>query len=82
MAQSHLPPAAQTDRLDSNLSVGPPHHLGSVSGHYYSDLSFTALWGSKYGPSATYLSVLRRLCREQARISFVEPRFFGELQDF
>jgi phospholipase C len=81
--------AAQTDRLENTLEISSLPTIWdrladhSLEGRYYfSDVPFTALWGTKY------LSISRPIAEFLAdcaagtlpHVSFVEPRFLGEAQ--
>jgi phospholipase C len=82
--------AAQTDRLDNLLlpiSTLPTiwdrlaeHSL--VGRYYFSDVPFTALWGAKYVDITRPIGEFYADCAAGTlpHVSFVEPRFLGELQ--
>lgn len=79
--------AAQTDRLDNSLvpSTLPTiwdrlADAGVAGRYYYSDISFLALWGTKYaGISAPYSQFLDDAAAGTLpAVSFVDPRFLVE----
>jgi phospholipase C len=81
--------AAQTDRLTNTLELSTLPTIwdrllekGVSARYYYSDLSFLALWGSKYLPlSAPYAQFLAEAAAGTLpSVAFVEPRFLNEAQ--
>ncbi len=79
--------AAQTDRLDGSTTISRLPAIwdrlaaAGVSGNYfYSDIPFTALWGSKYlGISRPFTDFLGACATGTLpHVSFVDPRFEDE----
>ena len=80
--------AAQTDRLDDGLTVASLPAIwdqlnqsgGPTGRYYYSDVPFTALWGTKYMPiSSMYSQFLSDAAAGTLpNVSYVDPKFSGE----
>jgi phospholipase C len=77
---------AQTDRLENSLTFSSLPTIWdrlaehSVSArYYYSDIPFTALWGTKYLSISRHITEFLADCAAGTlpRVSFVEPRFVG-----
>lgn len=81
--------AAQTDRLSNTATVSKLPTVwdrcadaGLTHAYYFSDIPFTALWGTKYLPiSRPYASFLADAAVGMLpQVSFLDPRFGGESQ--
>jgi phospholipase C len=79
--------AAQTDRLDnSSVLSGLPTiwdrlaEHGQTGRYYYSDVSFLALWGTKYTNIAHPIARFTEDCAAGTlpNVAFVDPEFLGE----
>jgi phospholipase C len=78
---------AQTDRLENSLmlsslpTIWDRLEAHSLAGRYYfSDVPFTALWGTKYLPITRHITDFFGDCEAGTlpEVAFVEPRFLGE----
>ncbi len=79
--------AAQTDRLHNSTATSTLPTIwdrleaaGLVGRYYYSDIPFTALWGTKYLPiSKPFTSFVSDAAAGQLpEVSFIDPRFEDE----
>ena len=81
--------AAQTDRLDDSVSISTLPTIWdrlaekNLTGRYYfSDIPMLAFWGTKYIPIMRFISDFYddAAAGNLPDVSFVEPRFVGEVQ--
>ena len=79
--------AAQTDRLDDSTTIATLPAIwdrlaaaGLNGRYYYSDIPFTALWGSKYLSISRSFTEFLAACATGTlpQVSFVDPRFEDE----
>jgi phospholipase C len=79
--------AAQTDRMDDSTTTSTLPTIwdslataGVSHNYYFSDVPFTALWGTKYAPISQPVSNFLAACAAGTlpAVSFVDPRFEDE----
>lgn len=79
--------AAQTDRIDDNTAVSTLPTIwdslaaaGVSHSYYFSDVPFTALWGTKYASISRPIGEFLTACAAGTlpAVSFVDPRFEDE----